>query len=320
MGQGWSGFSDWWAFKEFYGVYQISGNDQHKKLVDCQNLPFMQERIARLSYHITKKEALPFLPDKVYDTYEVEMNERQAEVYETVAQDLFYQCEKLLGESGQPSAIVANNVLTRLLRLAQIASGYAVYDSGETEYFDDNPKLIGLTEMLSEKEPNSKTIVWSSFVPCIKQISAMLDTKGIKHVTFFGGTSDDRRIEAERAFNYDRDCSVFLGNPAAGGTGLNLLGYPPHDGAAYETNCDHVIYYVCDWSLVKRSQSEDRAHRMGTRSNVRITDLVVPETIDEEIRLRVSKKKLMSDSLVDIRDMLRTLLNYSKGHNLASLM
>lgn len=315
MGQGWSGFSDWWAFKEFYGVYAITGDNQHKKLVDCQNLPFMKERLARCSFLVTKKEALPDLPDKVYDSYECEMGERQTEVYKAIAQDLLYECDSMINEAtGGNAAIVANNVLTRLLRLAQIASGYAVYDTGETEYFPDNPKLQALREILAEKSADEKTIVWSSFVPCIKQVEEMLKAAGIGCVTFYGGTSDAARIEAERKFNYDADCKVFIGNPAAGGTGLNLLGYPPHHGELATTNANHAIYYVCDWSLVKRAQSEDRCYRMGTRQKVRITDLMVPGTVDEDIRIRVLKKKIMSLELTDVREMLNSLL-----HGLANI-
>jgi len=103
---------------------------------------------------------------------------------------------------------------------------------------------------------------------------------------------------------------VFIGNPAAGGTGLNLLGHPPT--ATEEecpSSCTHEIYYSQNWSPTARSQSEDRAHRRGTRNNVRITDLCIPETIDEEIRVRVMQKQDVALRVSDIRKILSNLIN-----------
>jgi DNA repair protein RAD16 len=132
-----------------------------------------------------------------------------------------------------------------------------------------------------------------------------LTADGIDCVSFYGKTSDEQRKEAERRFNEDPNCKVFLGT-SAGGTGLNLLGYKPHCPDDYTTNADHVIYYSQNWS--PRTQMEDRNHRKGTRCNVRYTDLVVPKTIDEEIRARVIGKKIHALEVGDIREILQAVL------------
>lgn len=318
MGRGWSGFNSWHNFRQFYGVYKTTESG-HKALVSMQNLPFMQERLARLSFIIRKEEALPDLPDKVYDVCEVEMTGRQKDIYRQLAEQLAVEIESEMSKDGNKSLVVSN-ILTKLLRLAQITSGFVVWDAkysddGEviepktTEDLDsDNPKIQALLDLAKEKDPSQKTIVWACFVHDIKRIKESLEAAGHKVVTYFGGTSDDDRVEAERAFNYDDDCRWFVGNPAAGGTGLNLLGYPPGQEDDYSTNCDHVVYYSQDWSSTKRSQSEDRAHRRGTRQNVRITDLCVPGSIDEEIRTRVVDKRVSALQISDIRHILDNVL------------
>lgn len=315
-GEGWSGFRDWKAFREFYGVFAGDGEtDGYQKLVGVQNRPFMKERLARTSFVITKAEALPWLPEKMYDVLEHGLSKRQAEVYQKIADELLVKIEDEM-DSSNNRALTVTNILTQLLRLAQVCAGYVVWDEvldpqtlevlrpGTVEFFDENPKLDALVEALKEKGPDEKTIVWSCFVPCIQQQMRRLDQEGVRYVTYYGGTKEQERLEAEDAFNCDPEVRVLLGNPAAGGVGLNLLGYPPHAGEGHTTNCDHHLYYACDWSYVKRSQSEDRSHRRGTRVPVRITDLVAPETIDEEIRAHVLKKKLMAMDFEDIRDIL----------------
>lgn len=319
LGKGWSGFVSWKNFKEFYGVYDKDNATGHSRLVAIQNLPFMRERLARLSSIVSKKEALPDLPEKVYDVIEVEMSGPQQECYDRVAKELYYEIENDLANDGLPQSMMVNNILTKLLRLAQITSGFVTFDAihsddGEIirpqiiDRFDPNPKIEVLVEALKDREIGSKTIIWACWRQDIKSIAARLKLEGFDCVTFYGDTNDADRAEAERRFNGDPGCTVFIGNPASGGTGLNLIGYPPGE-TEYTTNCDWEIYFSQNWSPVARSQSEDRAHRRGTRHHVRISDLCVANTIDEEIRARVVEKRLMAYEVADIREMLKRCLH-----------
>ena len=317
MGRGYSGFNSWKNFKSFYGVYKADGAG-FQRLVGLQNIPFIKERLARLSYIITKKEALPDLPEKVYDVIEVEMSKPQADAYQALCSHLAVEIEAEL-ESDLPRQLVVTNVLTKLLRLAQITSGYIKWDEqnddeGNTlvpariEPFNPNAKLDVLMELLRDKGENDKTIIWACWTQDIKAIVQRLKDEDIKAVSFYGGTSEADRDKAKHDFNHDRETKVFVGNPAAGGTGLNLLGYPPTQGDEYETNCNHIIYYSQNWSPTARSQSEDRANRRGTRENTRITDLCVPGTIDEEIRAAVLQKRITAYEISDLTQILKNVL------------
>ena len=114
-------------------------------------------------------------------------------------------------------------------------------------------------------------------------------------------------FEAQNAFNCDPTIKVFLANPASAGEGLNIIGYDPTNEQTAKTATDLVVYFSSNWSMIQRSQSEDRAHRRGTRRNVRITDLVVPGTIDEEIRARVMEKRETANLIQDVREILKAL-------------
>lgn len=319
LGKGYSGFSDFNGFRNFYGVYEMTGSG-HQALVDVQNLPFMRERLARLSFIIRKKEALPDLPDKIYDLREVEMSSDQSEYYQQVATQLAVEIERDLASDNMPRSMKINSILTKLLRLAQITSGFMswqpiVSDDGETlvdkriEYFHPNNKIEALRELVLEPGGGgdvelSKKLIWACFVPDIEFICSALQDDGFEVVKFYGATSDADRKEAEYRFNFDPKCRIFVGNPAAGGTGLNLLGYPPGQPEYTDMNCDHIIYYSQNWSSLARGQSEDRPNRRGTRVPTRITDLLTPKTIDEIIRTRVIEKQMMALEVADLRRIL----------------
>lgn len=317
MGEGWSGFTSWDSWREFYGVFVRDEDSGHDKFVACQNLPFMQERLARLSFRITKKEAMPDLPEQLYDTEDVAITGVQFDVYKQVLNQLAAEIEDDL--SGDVKTLTIQNILTKLLRLSQITSGYVKWDpivdpntgeeieEGKVEYFAENPKLDAIIAKLKAREPGSKTIIWSNWVPCIKQCSERLEKEGIKHVTYYGSTKN--RDEAERLFNCDPETTVLVGNPAAGGVGLNLLGFDPNNPDEYTTNCDSSYYISRDWSSIKAEQSANRNHRRGTRVAVQITDFIVPNSIDTVILDRVNQKIQMMKGVNDIRDILNAVLN-----------
>lgn len=324
LGSGFSGFSNWQSFKRFYGVFESTGYGE--KLIGIQNLPLIQERLARLSYKISRKEALPDLPDKVYDVVEVTMTADQIKAYKELSNTLMVKIESELMSAGVNREMVVQNILTQLLRLAQITSGFMNLDevidehgnithAKETIYFSPNSKLEVLVKLLKGDEEEGfpvktatdKTIIWAVWIADILSIQSRLEKEGIKCVTYHGRMGDTARDQAVHDFNWDPDTKVFIGNPAAGGVGLNLIGYPPGHDTEFETNANHVIYYSSNWSQVQRSQSEDRACRRGTREPVRVTDLVVASSIDEEIRARVIAKRKLAFEISDIREIMKIL-------------
>jgi SNF2 family DNA or RNA helicase len=333
--KGGSGFHTFKNFKKFYGVFATV--NKQKRMIDVQNLPFMRERLARMAICVRKEEALPDLPKIAYDIVEVEMTPEQKKAYTALDTQLYYEIKNDLDDSTK--SVNANNILTKMLRLAQITSGFIStspvvdLDTGEElqprsiDDFEPNVKLDALIELLkgtgdptaedSEDEiiegrpPDEKTIIWAHWIHDIEAISKRLTVEGINHVVYQGSTSDDDRAEAERRFNGDRDCPVLLGTAGAGGTGLNLIGYPPGRGDEYETDTTMVIYYSQDWSMPKRLQSQARGHRGGTRRPVRVVDFVVPGTIDEEIRARVVDKNRVAVSAQNLREVLSKVFGRS---------
>ncbi len=120
LGKGFSGFTKYDSFKNYFLKLRKVTNNM-SIFLGMKNVPLLQERLARMAFLITKKEALPDLPEKVYDVVEVEMTEEQREIYNATARSLAITIEN---EQGLDKEMSVNSVLTRLLRLAQITSGF----------------------------------------------------------------------------------------------------------------------------------------------------------------------------------------------------
>lgn len=324
LGEGMSGFNSFENFRSFYGKHERKEHtDEGETKTDentYSNLPFLQERLARIAFMITKKEALPHLPPKLTEFISVEMTKPQREAYVQLQERLILEIEAKEAEAAaQGRKMTVQNILTMLLRLAQITSGFLSWDpitdaDGNLiqpkviEPFDPNPKIDELVARIKQTGEKSKVLVWACFVPDLKAIDARLTAEGIDHVLYYGQTNDEDRKTAEDRFNNDPKCKVLIGNASAGGTGLNLRGYNPEAEVDHGCNCDTVIYFSQDWSMIKRSQSEDRAHRRGTRVPVTYVDLCVPGTIDEVIRDRVVQKVENANKIADVKEVMRRVL------------
>lgn len=326
LGEGCSGFSSYDAFRNFYGTWVDKKGDQaaySKILVGMKNMPLLQERITRSAFLLTMKEAMPDLPPMTHRIIEAEMNKHQSTIYKEVATKLYAEIENEL-DGDDPSALTVTNILTKLLRLAQIAAGFVALDgevdidTGEVisrviDHFDPNPKVEELLKVISEKDPTSKVIVWACFVPTIKTVRARLEIEGIDAVAFYGKTKDAARDEAVWRFNNDPACRVFLGNPAAGGLGINLNGRCPTPDGVKRCQADTVVYLCQGWSQPTRTQSEVRGRDKLCDWSTEIIDILAvtdegDTVLDTEILDRVLGKKLHANKVQDIRAMLKKLI------------
>lgn len=332
--EGASGFKNFKSFRSWHGkfVNGVADATGHsvEKLVGLKNVPLLQERLSRLSFSLTKAEAGLHLPDKVYDMVEVSMTPTQTDYYRKIATQLALEIEKFMETSTLSKSMTTNHILTRLLRLAQITSGFVKWnaeidpETGETvpgtgtieQIPGGNPKIDALLEELQDpdNDPNEKTIVWCIWREDLRAVCDALTEKGIKFATIHGGIPEKGREQAEYDFNNDPSVKVLVCNPQTAGDSLNLVGYDWQEKESkLPTYTGHEIYFSCNWSYLMRTQSEDRAHRRGTRKTVRITDIVVPGTIDEDIRERVKGKEQMALEIQDIREILKRVLEFEGG-------
>lgn len=326
LDEGLSGFATYEAFKNYYGKFVPMRRGQRYEGAEKLNAPLLKERLARLTMRVTKKQCLPDLPDKISMIREVYMSKEQRAVYIMIRDKLIAEIERDIATAetkGTSRALVMTNVLTKLLKLAQVTSGFVVFpeelnEEGEVtaprlvDRFDPNPKVEELINVLkTELDENGKALIWCCWIEDIKIVAARLRIEFGEEsvVTYYGATKEDDREIAERRFNEDPKCKFLVGNPAAGGVGLNLVGYPWWEGenSSVKTDCTHMVYFSQDWSMTKRSQSEDRSHRKGTRVPLTIVDLLVPGSIDEQIRQRVTDKRISAHEVQDVTAILQTV-------------
>ena len=239
------------------------GAHSFNQIVGYQNLSELNELIEEFSFRVRKEDCLD-LPDKVYTKRSVELTPEQRKLYDQLKRNAL----AIIEDEGMVSA---STILTQLLRLQQVCSGFAKLEDGRMIKVPSNK----LTELMSVlEETDGKVIIWGNFTHDLEIIGEALTKQyGAESVElFYGGTpGEERQLIVEKFQNKDDPLRFFVGQPRTGGYGLTL------------TEAKTVIYYSNGYDLEVRLQSEDRAHRIGQKNTVTYIDIVTEKTIDELI-------------------------------------
>lgn len=102
-----------------------------------------------------------------------------------------------------------------------------------------------------------------------------------------GTTKADDRADRMAMFNMpNSDYPIFMLSTRAGGLGLNLQ------------TADTVILVDSDWNPQMDLQAQDRAHRIGSKNEVRVYRLVTNTVIEEEILSKASFKRNLDGMVI----------------------
>ena len=263
--------ASYWGFLNRYAKVQrrTLGAHSFQQVTGYQNLDELNSIIQPFSYRVRKEECLD-LPDKVYMRREVDFTPEQKVAYNTMKKAAM----TFLAE-GQ---VTASTVLSQMLRMQQICSGYVKTDEGVLVELPTN-KIKAL--MSAIEETDGKMIIWCNFTHDLKRVAAELEKAyGVdSYRLFYGDTPTEERSAIVAQFQEpESPLRFFVGQPRSGGYGLTL------------TEAKTVIYYSNGFDLEVRLQSEHRAHRIGQTNKVTYIDIVVNQSVDDKILWALRRK------------------------------
>jgi SNF2 family DNA or RNA helicase len=232
----------------------------------------LRERLASIALRRLKDEALT-LPPKTVIPLTVRLEGRQADLYDRMRQDLYLWVKTMTGEQVLAEA---ENILVRLVRLAQLASNPRLIDASYRETPAKVAALDRLLEEVFDRGPAQKVIVWTSFVGNVRVLAKRYAR--YRPVTFHGEMEAEARERAVQAFTSDPEVRLFIGNPAAGREGLTL------------TSANVAIYLDRSFNLVDYLQSQDRIHRISQTEPCEIYLFIAERTVDELIEFVLGQK------------------------------
>lgn len=223
-----------------------------------KNLDALQRKIAPDTFQVSKKDIDEIdLPEKIYQTFEFDLNTQQKKLIKELAQysvsvygdaELTLQQKSMLG-----------------LRVLQVCGGFFPKNTLRKDKFESVP-IDGVNAKLNyihndiPEIGQQQFVIWAVFVEELRLLQKSL-CNDFEVRSIFGDIANNKREEYLKDFKAGNIQGLIM-NPSVGGYGLNLQ------------NASVQYWYSRNFRTETRLQSVDRSHRLGITKSPIIKDLV----------------------------------------------
>jgi len=182
--------------------------------------------------------------------------------------------------------IIATIMITQLMKLRQITSGFII-DHNETPHvIEDGAKIKELDSLIEDEiAPELKVVIYAQYQHEIKTIEARYKKHGI--VSVFGGNSSDKNLANIKKFREDPKVRLIVLHPKSAAHGITF------------TMAHHLIFYSFDHSAEDNYQCVHRIKRNGQKHPMFVYYLKCRKSIDELIYKCIIKKNANQEELID---------------------
>lgn len=287
-----------WKFEQEF-FYNLTPNQKFKKLV---LRPEMKGELTRRMYTCARrviKDDLPIaFPERTTTTYRVDMPAKLRRVYKELESEAVATLD-------DGRVLTRMDVLSRLMALQQLASGFYIHQGGgiedlfnqfagtaeasegrEVEHIDSSHKDEVLLDRL-EQIGDGSVIIWAVFRHEIDHLVRLVrEHRGVDIARVDGACTGEERERGLIDFKAGIRRTL-IGQPQAAGAGLNLQ------------IAGHAIRYSRTYRLMDWIQTRGRNQRAGKQYHRSISDheVVTAGTTDEKVYDALRAKLDLSTSI-----------------------
>jgi len=261
-------------YSRFLQEYAVMGGPERRFIVGYKNMRDLNDKFKSIAYQcsmsdVSQRLKLPIsLPPTVR---ELDLPTRDMRTLERLSKEFIAECN-----SGM---IVVNNVLTKVLRMQQIAAGFCtVVDApGEEPRIEElnTAKEDALLDYLGDIDSSENVVVFCQFKHDLEAIHIAAMEAGRECMELSGA---ENSMESWKGV----PGAILAVQIQAGAEGVDM------------TCSNHAVYFTLPHSLALYEQSKARLYRPGQTRPVSFVHLIANSTIDE----------LMYDSLMHKRDLI----------------
>lgn len=241
------------------------------------------QRLINSCSFIAKKEDWLDLPAKIYTTRDVELTKEQQKHYRAIEKDFITKLKN-------DTEISVRMVISALLKMQQITSGFIIDDNGNVHDLVDpgkNPRINEMADVI--EDAGGKVLIFTHYRHSLQILREALAR--YNPAVLQGGMPEDLLQTMKTAFNEEDDCRVMIAQLGVGGLGHTLLG-------SKAVRCATTVFYENNFSLGDRLQAENRNHRIGQDQAVTYVDFL-SSGIDRKVIAALQKKRDLMESMLE---------------------
>lgn len=261
-------------FKRFRDRYAIMGGYQGRQIVGYQNQSELHDQVYSIAFRVLTRDVLDLLPTTTMERT-FSLSPAAAKIYDKLENEAVIAFED--------DTTPVNNILTQILRLQQLTSGYLPEEDGDLTVIDDT-KLTEFQEVLEDIPEDEPIVVFARFKPDLDNIRNAVLATGRKFSEVSGRMN---QLEEWQAGKTD----VVGVQIQSGGEGEDF------------TRARYTVYYSVGYSLKDYEQSLKRTDRPGQTRHAVFIHLIAENTIDRKVLKALdSRKDVVSSVLGDYRE------------------
>ena len=242
------------TFTQFRRRYAVMGGFEGRQIIGYRNMDEFNAKV-RSRMMVVRKEDVLDLPETMHEERVCDLSPACRRLYDELDREFVTRVGT--GE------IVATNALTKLLRLQQVAGGFAKLDDGREAVIDDS-KLNTLRELLEDLPAREPVVIFCNFTNEIQRIRGMCEKLG-RSTGELSGNANDLAAWQEGKFN------VLAVQIKSGGVGIDL------------TRARYCVYFSVGFNRGDYDQSLARTHRPGQTKKVTYYHIIALGTVDRKV-------------------------------------
>lgn len=268
-------------YRDFAQRYLVMGGYLGYQIIGYQNVEELRSTIANTSFQWDGQtfETPPDVP--VF----VRLSSKTREAYDTLRKKAILEFESA---QGQEHLVVTKIVLTQILRLQQITSGF-VTDVDDQIVEMSTEKADATCDLVSDAIANHKrSVVFVRFTHDLRQLVSMMTTQKMRVAYIDGSVPGDKRKEVVRDFDagmYD----VLVAQIKTASLGIDLA------------SAEVAIFHSVGFSLDEFLQAKGRlSGALRQRHPVVFYHILARNTVDEQVYSALSSKTSIARAVTDL--------------------
>jgi SNF2 family DNA or RNA helicase len=270
--------ASWWAFRAKY--FRKAINDDHLWFISKQGREFLGRQLAKHCFFMKRAE-VHLGGEKIYQVRKVILPSDAQKIYDKCEEDFILD---LPAEKPE----LTKWAMQKFIWMRRITGGF-IYN----KCLHDT-KVKALLEMIDGEFAGEQLIIWCQFIEELQGLYAAL--KKYKIACIHGGIQKQEREQIRQFFQQGKTRLLLL-QPECFRHGTDL--------SAAAT----MIYYSSPLGLETRQQTEDRFVDISKNDSLLVIDLVVENSVDEDIVSSLKKKYRRGE-------MMAAIINGCKGREM----
>ncbi|MBI3697416.1 MAG: DEAD/DEAH box helicase [Acidobacteria bacterium] len=248
------------SFNAFKQKYAVMGGFQNKQVTAFKNLEELEALMRTITCRVSK-DVLD-LPPQTHVTYHCALSAEALRIYRDLEEDFIAEIKD--------GTVTAANAMVKLLRLQQLAGGWAKTDDGKLHRVDSAKQEL-LKDTLEDIGANEPVVIFCRFHADMDAVHEVCQELSYQSVELSGRQDDLKRWQ-------EGEAQVLAVQIGSGGVGVDL------------TRARYSMYYSLSFSLGEYDQALSRVHRPGQTRPVEHIHLVARNTVDEKIMRALERR------------------------------